>query len=125
MATAKPPALPRQRPQSPPAPRRRKWRNALALALLAAALLLAWFWKPLGGYAAAGASYGAKVTCSCRYIGLRSLQDCRKDFVSGMALATLSEDAKAKSVTARFPLLSRQTATFREGEGCVLEKWPD
>lgn len=125
MATAKPPALPRQRPQSPPAPRRRKWRNALALALLAAALLLAWFWKPLGGYAAAGASYGAKVTCSCRYIGGRSLQDCRKDFVSGMALATLSEDAKAKSVTARFPLLSRQTATFREGEGCVLEKWPD
>ena len=40
-----------------------------------------------------------------------------------MALITLSEDAKARSVTARFPLLSSQTAQFREGEGCVLEKW--
>ena len=97
----------------------------LAAVLLAMAIALAWFWKPLGGYAVAGASYGAKVTCSCRYIGGRSLQDCRKDFVSGMGLVMLSEDAKARSVTARFPLLSRQTATFREGEGCVLEKWAD
>ena len=105
--------------------RRRRWRTALALALLAVAFLLAWFWKPLGGYAVAGASYGAKVTCACRFIGGRSLQDCRKDFVSGMGLVTLSEDAKAKSVTARFPLLSSQTATFREGEGCMLEKWTD
>ena len=125
MATAKPPALPRQRQPSPPAPRRRNWRNALALVLLGVALLLAWFWKPLNGNAVAGASYGAKVTCACRYISGRSLQDCRKDFVPGMALVTLSEDAKARSVTARFPLLSRQAATFREGEGCVLEKWLD
>lgn len=101
------------------------WRKALALALLGVVLLLVWFWKPLGGYAVAGASYGAKVTCACRHIGGRSLEDCRKDFVSGMGLVSLSEDTKAKGVTARFPLLSRQTATFREGEGCVLEKWPD
>jgi hypothetical protein len=95
------------------------------LGLLAAVLLLVWFWKPLNGYAAAGASYGAKVTCSCRFLGGRSLPDCRKDFMTGMGMVTLSEDAKAKSVTARFPLLSSQTATYREGEGCVLEKWPD
>ena len=101
------------------------WRKALALALLGVVLLLVWYWKPLGGYAVAGASYGAKVTCACRHIGGRSLEDCRKDFVSGMGLVSLSEDTKAKSVTARFPLLSRQTATFREGEGCLLEKWPD
>ena len=97
----------------------------LALLVFGAVFALIWFWKPLQSYAAAGASYGAKVTCSCRYLGGRSLQDCRKDFVSGMALVTLSENAKAKSVTARFPLLSSQTATFREGEGCLLEKWPD
>ncbi|MEO6718312.1 MAG: hypothetical protein ABIM50_13825 [Novosphingobium sp.] len=125
MATAKPPALPRQRQPSRLAPRRPKWRTWLALTVLACVLLLAWFWKPLNGYAVAGASYGARVACSCRFIGGRNLQDCRKDFVSGMGLARLSEDAKAKSVTATFPLLSRQTATFREGEGCVLEKWPD
>ena len=125
MATAKPPALPRQKQPSRLAPRRRKWRTGLALVALAVALLLVWFWKPLNGYAEAGASYGAKVTCSCRFIGNRSLHDCRKDFMSGMAMIRLSEAAKAKSVTARFPLLSRQTATFREGEGCVLEKWRD
>ena len=40
-----------------------------------------------------------------------------------MELVTLSEDRAAKSVTARFPLLTSETATFREGWGCVLEKW--
>jgi hypothetical protein len=30
---------------------------------------------------------------------------------------------QARSVTARFPLLASQTATYREGWGCVLEKW--
>lgn len=106
------------------APRRRLRRVLfwLAVALLAA---LAWFWKPLGGYALTGASYGARVACSCRYVGGRSLSDCRKDFEPGMELVMLSEDAEARSVTARFPLLSRQTATFREGEGCRLESWQD
>ena len=119
MATAKPPAL----PLAPQVPRRRRWRTVLVCSFIAAALLLAWYWKPINSYAAAGASYGARVACACRQIGGRSLSDCRKDFVPGMTLITLSEDAKARSVTARFPLLSSQTAQFREGEGCVLEKW--
>ncbi len=96
--------------------------TVVALVLIAA---LIWFWKPLNGYAAAGASYAARVACSCRFVGGRSLGDCGKDFLPGMALVTLSEDTKQKSVTARFPLLSSQTAQFREGEGCVLEKWED
>ena len=125
MATAKPPPLPRNQSSPRQMPRRRRWRTVLALVVLGAAAALIWFWKPLNGYAAAGASYGAKVTCSCRYLGGRSLADCRKDFMSGMGLVSLSEDAKAKSITARFPLLSSQTASYREGEGCVLEKWPD
>lgn len=41
----------------------------------------------------------------------------------GMELVTLSEDTGARSVTARFPLLARQTATYREGWGCIGEKW--
>lgn len=38
-------------------------------------------------------------------------------------MVTLAEDSAAKSVTARFPLLARQTASYREGWGCVLEPW--
>jgi hypothetical protein len=86
---------------------------------------LAWFWRPLHSQAVTGASYGARVACSCRYIEGRPLDNCRKDAEPGMALVHLSEDEATRSVTASFPLLSRQTATFREGEGCVLEKWPN
>ena len=114
MATAKPAQI-----RSSPAGRRRwPW---LVLAVLAAGL--AWFWQPLNGYAQTGASYGARVACSCRYLGGRSLEDCRKDFEPGMELVMLSEDAVAKSVTARFPLLATHTATYFEGEGCRLEPW--
>lgn len=93
------------------------------LGSLAIALALAWFWRPLHGYARVGTAYGARVACSCRFEGGRSLGDCRKDFEPGMELITLSEDAAAKSVTARFPLLASDTATYREGEGCRLDPW--
>lgn len=97
----------------------------LVFALVVLIAGLVWFWGPLNGYARAGSAYGARVACSCHYVSGRSLDDCRKDFVPGMALITLTEDAKAKSVTARFPLLSRTTARLREGEGCVLDTWED
>jgi hypothetical protein len=93
--------------------------------LLVAVGLLVWFWQPLNSYAVTGASYGARVACSCRFVGGRSLSDCRNDFEPGMALIRLSEDEEARSVTARFPLLASQTATYRKGEGCVLEPWQD
>lgn len=54
---------------------------------------------------------------------MRSLDDRAKDFEPGMELVSLSEDRKARSVTARFPLLGGTTATYREGWGCVLEPW--
>ena len=46
-----------------------------------------------------------------------------EDKLAGMELVILSEDAEAKSVTARFPLLANETATLRDGYGCVLEPW--
>jgi hypothetical protein len=103
---------------------RRSWRirAALIVAVLLAALL-ATFWSSIRGYGQTGASYGARVACSCRYAGGRTLSDCKKDFEPGMELVTLSEDAEAKSVTARFALMFPQTATYREGSGCVLEPW--
>ena len=98
----------------------------MALAgLVASLLLLGWFWKPLNGYASAGAALGARTACSCRYVAGRSLSSCRHDFESGMSLISLSADARERSVTAQFPLLASETATFREGEGCVLEPWRD
>jgi hypothetical protein len=96
----------------------------MMLGIVLIAALLALFWKPLNGYADVGSAYGARVACSCRFVGGRSLDDCKKDFEPGMELVSLSEDAKAKSVTARFPLLASHTASYHEGPGCQLEKWP-
>lgn len=103
---------------------RSPWRRrAFLLGLALVGTLMAVFWAPLNGYAETGAAYGARVACSCRYVGGRGLEDCRKDFEPGMELVRLSEDAPSSSVTARFPLLVAETATYREGLGCQLEKW--
>lgn len=80
-------------------------------------------WPQLHGYAVTGAAYGARVACSCRFVGGRPIGDCRKDFEPGMDLIGLSEDTAARSVTARFPLVASQTATYHQGWGCVLEPW--
>lgn len=104
-------------------PRRRRWPLALAiLALLAAGA--AWYFRaPITGYSQIAAAYSARVACSCRYVAGRSLEDCEKDKLAGMELVVLSEDTEARSVTARFPLLASETATLRDGYGCVLEPW--
>ncbi len=105
--------------------RSRRWRRFLIVAVVVAAVLLAWNWRPLNAFATTGASYAARVGCSCHYVGGRDLADCRKDFEPGMELVFLSRDEAAKSVTARFPLLASQTAAYREGEGCRLEPWQE
>lgn len=110
--------------QNPTVQPRRRGRIWL-LAALALAVIVVVFWGTITGYARAGTAYGAHVACSCRFAGGRALDDCRKDFEPGMELITLSEDAQAKSVTARFMLTYGQTATYREGEGCRLERWND
>ena len=92
-----------------------------AIAAIAAGL---WFNRvPIAGYANVGTSYAARVACSCRFVAGRSLEDCEKDKLGGMELVSLSDDAEARSVTATFPLVTANTATYREGYGCVLEKW--
>ena len=128
---APPARSPSSQPVPPPAqfltapPPRPLWAKILFVVGIVGLLLLAFYWQALVSHARTGASYGARVGCSCRFIGGRALGDCRKDFVAGMGLITLSDDSQAKSVTARFPLLAKQTATYREGWGCVLERWED
>ncbi|NNF93988.1 MAG: hypothetical protein HKP43_01425 [Altererythrobacter sp.] len=82
-----------------------------------------YFREPAQGYAQTATAYSARVACSCRFVAGRDLKDCEKDKLAGMELVTLTEDVAAQSVTARFPLISHDTANFREGYGCVLEEW--
>jgi hypothetical protein len=104
---------------------RRLPRRLLVWSLVIALGAAAWFQDAILGYARTGASYGARVACSCHYIGGRDLSDCRKDFEPGMGLVVLSAEPEEKSVTARFPLLSTQTARLHQGEGCRLDSWED
>lgn len=98
-----------------------KWGLLLVLGALAFAVYS--YRAPISGYADVGSAYAARVGCSCRFVAGRSLQDCQKDKLAGMELVTLADDSDAKSVTARFPLITAHTATYREGYGCVLEPW--
>lgn len=99
------------------------WLLILALVAIAAAV---WFNRaPIRGYADVGTSYAARVACSCRFVAGRSLSDCEKDKLAGMELVSLSDDTAEQSVTASFPLVTANTATLREGYGCVLEEWED
>ena len=70
-----------------------------------------------------GTAYAARVACSCRFVAGRELRDCEKDRLEGMELISLSQDEAAKSVTASLPLIASDTASYREGYGCVLERW--
>lgn len=97
------------------------WALVAVLAAIAAALFA--FREPIRGYSAISTAYSARVVCSCRFVAGRSLADCAKDKLAGMELVTLVDDEAARSVTARFPLMARTTATYREGYGCVLEPW--
>jgi hypothetical protein len=103
-------------------PARRARRILLAAALLGL-IVLAWAWRPLTASAVTAASYGARVACPCRFIAGRTLQSCREEIEPGLGWVMLSDDDQARSITARIPLLAKQTATFRPGDGCQLEKW--
>lgn len=105
-----------------PSSSRLRW---LLVGLALIAVMLALFWTPLNGYARTGAAYGARVACSCRFLGGRDLGDCRKDFEPGMELVLLSENVKERSVTATFPLLASETARLHKGEGCRLDPWDE
>ena len=100
--------------------KRSTWKIA---ALIIVAVLVAAFiylLPSIRGYARAGTAYGAHVTCSCRYIGGRSLSDCEKDFEDGMEIVSVSDNPDRKRIDATVPLFAHEAAEFREGYGCVV-----
>ncbi|MDC0886610.1 hypothetical protein OAS19_02330 [Altererythrobacter sp.] len=103
------------------APRRWPWA-VLALVLIAGAVL-AYYRVPITGYSQASTAYAARVACSCRFVADRTLEDCAKDKLGGMEMVSLSDNEDDQSVTATFLLVTSDTATLRDGYGCVLEKW--
>ena len=68
-----------------------------------------------------GVGYAARVACGCRFIGNRTLGDCRKDFEPGMEPIRLSEDIAARTVTASVPLIASRTVRYSESLGCQPE----
>ncbi len=95
----------------------------LVLAVVAIAVVIWSNRTAVSGYADVGSAYAARVACSCRFVAGRDLDDCTKDKLAGMELVSLSEDVDAQSVTATFALVTSNTATYREGYGCVMEEW--
>lgn len=91
-----------------------------ALFLLIVIGLLAYNATFIKGQLDVGTAYGARVACSCHYIGGRDIDDCRKDFEPGMEVIGLTVDKKRKRVTASAPMIASATAEFREGWGCVM-----
>lgn len=76
--------------------------------------------KFIQGQLDVGTSYGARVACSCHYVGGRDITDCEKDFEPGMEVIGLSLDEEKKRVTASALFMESATAEFREGWGCVI-----
>jgi hypothetical protein len=101
--------------------RRPPWLYAIALVILAVTLLAAWNWSAMRAKAEVGAAFGARVTCSCRYVEGRSMDSCQRDKEPGMALVRLSDDAETRAVRASVPLLASRTARYRPGWGCLLD----
>jgi len=100
--------------------RKRAAVYAGALFLLILATLFAYNYNAIKGELDVGTAYGARVACSCHFLGGRDIEDCSKDFEPGMEVIGLSLDEEHKRVTASALLMGSATAEFREGWGCVI-----
>ncbi|ASK88822.1 hypothetical protein [Sphingorhabdus sp. SMR4y] len=93
---------------------------AVALFLIVLVALFAYNYNSIRGQLDVGTAYGARVACSCHYVGGRDIEDCRKDFEPGMEVINLSINDERKRVTASALMMESATAEFREGWGCVI-----
>ena len=91
---------------------RPKWMYAALLAVVVAVALLAWNWSAMRGRAAVGAAYGARISCSCRYVEGRAMDSCKRDKQPGMWAVSLKDLPDSQSVNATVPLLASRTARY-------------
>ncbi|WP_340588167.1 hypothetical protein [Erythrobacter alti] len=95
--------------------------------LLLVLLLLAgigWIFRaPISGYGELATAHAARNVCACRFVAGQSESVCEQNFVLGTPPVLLGEDEEERSVTAQFPPFASNTATYRDGYGCVLEPW--
>lgn len=110
-------------PAFAPARRPRKSGGCLPWVLIIAVMLTGygiWKFPSFKAQAELGASYAARVGCSCRYVQGRDINSCEADFEPGMELISLTDDPDTKSVIGRAPLLASRTARYAGASGCVL-----
>ena len=101
----------------------RRWPIVLAILVIVAVALLLNLLPAMKAYSQTGSAYAARVVCSCRYVGGRSLEDCKKDLEPGMEIVSLTDLPDQQRVEASVPLLASDSATLRPGSGCVLQSW--
>jgi hypothetical protein len=99
----------------------RVWRFAALIAGAALVVLMAWNWRAWAARAEVGAAYGARMTCSCRYVEGRAAESCKGDTEPGMEIVSISDSPEDKSVTAHVPMMAKRTARYRKGWGCLLD----
>ena len=99
----------------------RKWRIGALILTGALLVVIAWHWRGWTAQAQVGAAYGARMTCSCRYVEGRSMESCKGDTEPGMEIVSISDSPEEKAVTGSVPLMAKRTARLRKGFGCLLE----
>ncbi|ATP17154.1 MULTISPECIES: hypothetical protein [Sphingobium] len=100
---------------------RGKWWIVAAVIVVVLLAALAWNWSTLRARAQLGSAYGARLTCSCRYVEGRAMGSCQGDKEPGMAMVRLTDKPEERAVEAHVPLLASRTARFKPGWGCLLD----
>lgn len=96
-------------------------RGAALLVAVALIAWIAWSWSDWRGKAQIGAGYGARMTCSCRYVQGRGIDSCSEDSEPGMEIVTITDVPEERAVRASVPLMAKRTARFKPGWGCLLD----
>lgn len=96
-------------------------KRVLVGLLLLAAGAGAWYLPHLRASVEVGAGYVAKQTCSCVFVGGRSLASCRADLMASVDRIEAELLDTGEGVRAWLPLLGERVARHEAPYGCTLE----